>query len=182
MLADDVAEEGISHCVYIRTSQRHQHDHLTKTVHDRQNGVVAAVFRQVRDEVDVDLLPQGLRNWQWLVQASQLTCVSLVALTNIAALTVPAYGIPHTWPVIPFSNHCVSVVHPQMATRIMELVQHHRYQSFGYKQTSLVGQKLPQAIFQYRKIGTLATSQAPLPPQHWVACLSVPKLLEEAWQ
>ena len=63
MLADDVAEEGVGHCFYFRTLQRHQHDHFTKTVHDRHNGVVAAVFRQVRDEVDVDLLPRGLRNW-----------------------------------------------------------------------------------------------------------------------
>ena len=177
-----MAKEGVGHCFYFRTSQRYQHDHLTKTVHDRHNGVVAAVFRQVRDEVDVDLLPRGLRDWQWLVQPSQLTCVSLVALTNIAALAVPTYGIPHTWPVVPLSNHCVSAVHPKMATRVMELVQHCRYQSRGYEQASLVGQKLSQAIFQYRKIGTLATNQAPIPPQHWVACLSVPKLLEEAWQ
>ena len=63
MLADDVAEEGIGYCVYVRTSQRYQHDHFTEAVHDRHNGVVAAVFRQVRDEVDVDLLPRGLRNW-----------------------------------------------------------------------------------------------------------------------
>ena len=63
MLADDVAKEGVGHCFYLRTSQWYQHDHLTKTVHDRHNGVVAAVFRQVRDEVDVDLLPRGLWNW-----------------------------------------------------------------------------------------------------------------------
>ena len=151
-------------------------------VYDRHDGVVAAVFRQVRDEVDVDLLPRGLRNWQWLIQTSQLTCVGLVTLTNIAALTVPAYGIPHTWPEVLLGNHCVSAVHPKMATHVMELVQHRWYQSRGYEQTSLVGQKLPQAIFQYQNIGTLATSQAPIPPQHWVARLSVPKLLEEAWQ
>ena len=64
MLADDVAEEGIGHYVYVHTSQRHQHDQLTKTVYDRHDGVVATVFRQVRDEVDVDLLPWGLQNWQ----------------------------------------------------------------------------------------------------------------------
>ena len=122
MLADDMAEEGIGYCVYVRTLQRHQRNHLTKMVHNRHDGVVAAVFRQVRDEVDVDLLPRGLRNWQWLVQASQLTCVSLVALTNIAVLAVPTYGIPHTWPVVPLSNHSVSAVHPKMATRVMELV------------------------------------------------------------
>ena len=59
-----MAKEGVGHCFYFRTLQRYQHDHLTKTVYDRHNGVVAAVFRQVRDEVDVDLLPRGLRNWQ----------------------------------------------------------------------------------------------------------------------
>ena len=116
-----MAEEGVGHCFYFRASQRHKHDHLTKTVHDRHDGVVAAVFRQVRDEVDVDLLPRGLRDWQWLVQPSQLTCVGLVALTNIATLTVPTYGIPHTWPVVPLSNHCVSAVHSKMAMRSWNL-------------------------------------------------------------
>ena len=87
MLADDLAEEGIGHCFYLRISQQHQHDHLTKTVHDRHDGVVATVFGQVRDEVNVDLLPRGLRDWQWLIQTSQLTCVGLVVLTNVAALT-----------------------------------------------------------------------------------------------
>ena len=55
MLADDMAEE------------RHQQQHpclcfasgtsttiLLKLVHDRHDGVVAAVFRQVHDKVDVD--------------------------------------------------------------------------------------------------------------------------------
>ena len=63
MLAGDVVEEHVGHCVHIRTLQQYPHDHLTKMVHDRHDGVVAAVFRQVRDEVDVDLLPRGLRNW-----------------------------------------------------------------------------------------------------------------------
>ena len=147
MLADNVAEEGVGHRIHVHTLQQYQHDHFTKTVHDRHNGVVATVFRQVRDKVDVDLLPWGLQNWQWLVQTGQLTCVGLVAPTNIAALTVPTYGIPHAWPVVPLSNHCVSAVHPKMTTRVMELVQHHRHQSLGYEQTSLVGQKLPQTIF-----------------------------------
>ena len=70
MLADNVAEEGVGHWFYVRTSQRHQHDHLTKTVHDHHDGVVAAVFWQVRDEVNVDLLPWGLQNWQGLVETS----------------------------------------------------------------------------------------------------------------
>ena len=71
----------------------------------------------------------------------------LAALTNIAVLTVPTYGIPHAWPVVPLSNHFVSAVHPKMVTRVMELVQHRQHQSLGYEQTSLVGQKLPQTIF-----------------------------------
>ena len=45
MLADDVAEEGVGHRIHFRTLQQYQHGHLTKTVHDRHDGVVAAVFR-----------------------------------------------------------------------------------------------------------------------------------------
>ena len=147
MLADKVAEEGVGHHVHVHISQWYQHNHLTKMVHGRHDGLVAAVFRQVRDKVDVDLLPWGLQNWQWLVQTGQFSCVGLVVLTNIAALTVLTYIIPHAWPVVPLSNHCVSAVYPKMATRVMELVQHRWHQSLGYEQTSLVGQKLPQTIF-----------------------------------
>ena len=74
-------------------------------------------------------------------------CVGIVALTNIAALTVPTYVIPHAWPVVLLSNHCISVVNTKMAMRVMELVQYRRHQSLGYEQMSLVGQKLPQTIF-----------------------------------
>ena len=182
MLADDMVEEGISNSIRVYALQWDQHYHLTKSVHKHHDSVVAAVFRQVRDEVDVNLLTRGLRNWQWLVQASQLTCVKFVALTNIAVLTMLTYVIPHAWPVVPLSSHCVSALHTKMATHVMELVKHHQHQSLGYKQMFLVGQKLPQTIFQHRIVGTLAMSQMPIPPQQWVAPLSIPKLLKEAWQ
>ena len=64
MLADNVAEEGVGHRIHVHTLQQYQYNHLTKAVHYRHDSVIAAVFRQVRDEVDVDLLPRGLRNWQ----------------------------------------------------------------------------------------------------------------------
>ena len=57
MLADNVVKEGISNGVHIRALQWNQYHHLTKAVHDRNGAVVAAIFQQVRDEVNVDLLP-----------------------------------------------------------------------------------------------------------------------------
>ena len=60
VLADNMVEEDIVKSVHIHTLQQDQHYHLTKAVHDHHDGVVAAVFRQVCDEVDVDLLPRGL--------------------------------------------------------------------------------------------------------------------------
>ena len=88
VLADNVAEEGIGYGTHVCTLQRDQHYHLPKMVHDHHDGVVPVVFWQVRDEVDVGLLPQGLQNWQRLVQTSQPTCVGLVLLANITALTI----------------------------------------------------------------------------------------------
>ena len=67
MLADDVAEEGIGYSIHVHISQQDQHYHLTKMVHDHHDSVVSAVFCQVRDKIDVVLLPRGLRDWQWLV-------------------------------------------------------------------------------------------------------------------
>ena len=122
MLADDVVEEGISDSIHICALQWDQHYHLTKVVHNRHDGVVAAVFRQVCDEVNVDLLPQALWNWQQFVQASQIVCIGLVALTNVTALTVLTYIIPHAWPAVLLSNHCVSSVYTNMATCIMKLM------------------------------------------------------------
>ena len=124
MLADDVAEEGISYSIHVHTLQGDQHYHLTKAVHYRHDGVIAAVFRQVRDKVDLHLLPQDLWCWQPLVQTAQLAGVRLVVLTNIAVLTMPMYAIPHAWPVVPLSNHCISAVHTKMATCIIELMQY----------------------------------------------------------
>ena len=108
-------------------------------VHDGHDGVIAAIFWQVRDKVKVNLLPWGLRDWQQLVQPRQFTCIGLNALTNIAVLTVPTYIIPHVWPIVLLSNHCVGAVHPKMATHIMELVLFHWHQRFWYEKMSLVG-------------------------------------------
>ena len=49
MLANNVVEEGISDSVHICALQWDHHYHLTKVVHDQHDGVVTAVFRQVRD-------------------------------------------------------------------------------------------------------------------------------------
>ena len=146
MVADDVTKEGTSDGVHIPASQWDQCHHLTKTVHDHHDSVVAAIFRLVHDKVDVDLLLRGLWDWQWLVQTGQLTCVGLVALTNVTALTVPTYVIPHACPVVLLSNHWVSAVHTKMTTHIMELVQYCWRQSLWYKQTPLAGQKLAQSV------------------------------------
>ena len=45
MLADNVVEKGIGYSIYVYTLQQDQHYHLTKTIHDCHDGVVAAVFR-----------------------------------------------------------------------------------------------------------------------------------------
>ena len=64
MLADDMAEEGINDSIHVSALQWDQHYYLTKMVHDHHDGELDAVFRQVHEnEVDVDLLPQGL--WDW---------------------------------------------------------------------------------------------------------------------
>ena len=60
MLADNVAEEGISISIHVRALQWDQHYHLTKSVHKHHDSAVATVFWQVSDEIDVDLLPWGL--------------------------------------------------------------------------------------------------------------------------
>ena len=133
-----MAEEGIGDSIHVRALPWDQYYHLTKAVHDRHDGVVATIFWQVHDGVNVDLLPWGLWDWQRLVQTSQLTCVGLVALTNVTVLTVPTYVIPHVWPGVPLSNHCISAVYNKMAMHIMEPVQYHQHQSPWYKQTPLV--------------------------------------------
>ena len=63
MLADDEAEQGISSSVHVHALQRDQHYHLAKIVHDCHDGIIATKFRQVHDEVDMDLLPRGLQEW-----------------------------------------------------------------------------------------------------------------------
>ena len=116
-------------------------------VHNRHNGVVAAVFQYVRDEVDADFIPQGIWDWQRLVQSNQFMCMGLIAQTNVAALTVPIYIITHVWQIALLGNHCISAVHPSLAMCILELVQYYGHQSLWYKQTSFMGQKIAQTIF-----------------------------------
>ena len=55
-----MAEEGISNSIYVHALQWDQQYHLTKVIHDHHDGVVAAVFQQVRDLLTVDLLTRGL--------------------------------------------------------------------------------------------------------------------------
>ena len=70
MVAYHVPEEGIRHSFDVRFLQRRQDDHLGKSVHGRHDRGVAVVGRQVRDEVNVDLLPRLLGDWERLIQPS----------------------------------------------------------------------------------------------------------------
>ena len=78
MLADNMVEEGIDQGIHVHTLQRDQHYHLTKMVHDHHDGVLAAVFWQVHDKVNVDLLPWGLQYWQWLGRPASLQVLGLL--------------------------------------------------------------------------------------------------------
>ena len=147
MMAYHVPEEGIRHGFDVRVLQRCQDYHLGKSVHGRHDGGVSVVGRQVRDEVNMDLLPGLLRNRERLIQPCWAPRIRLRALADVAGATVAPDILPHARPVELGAQHGGGPVHPKVPPRVMELMQKRRNKCTGYKQPIFKCQELSNGIF-----------------------------------